>query len=221
MNAERIVEQARKHGVRLAVFDGIIKASPPNTLPDDLKAAIREHALEVKAILATRRSRPGDPDPELAAAVAAVERAFPGARLVEVKHGERPPAPCRWCRGRQFWRKADGPWVCQTCHPPVENPVERYTLPGVDPATWSRTVTPNSRHPLIPDVVREKIAAIEGEARNLGWPPELLWNANFWDAPRGLAAVLDANDEIAEVTAEYISILKVKRDLLKFRRHAA
>jgi hypothetical protein len=135
--------------------------------------------------------------------------------------GDRPAEACRWCRGRKFWRKAGGPWVCQTCHPPVENPAERYTLPGVDPATWSRTVTPNSRHPLIPDVVREKIAAIEPTARNLGWPPELLWNANFWDAPRGLAAVLDANDEIAEVTADYISILKVKHDILRFRRHAA
>jgi ribosomal protein L37AE/L43A len=139
MNAERIVEQARKLGVRLAVFDGIIKASPPNTLPDDLKAAIREHAPEVKAILATRRSRPGDPDPELAAAVAAVERAFPGARLVEVRHGERPTEPCRWCRGRKFWRKSCGPWVCERCHPPVENPSERCTVPDIEGAELSQS----------------------------------------------------------------------------------
>jgi hypothetical protein len=193
MVAGEIIEQAKKLGVRLAVFGGIIKASPPNTLPPELKAAIREHAPEVKALLATRQSRPGD----------------------------RPAEARRWCRGRRFWRKPGGPWVCERCHPPITDPAERCTLPGVDPATWSRTVTPNSRHPLIPDVVREKIAAIEPTARNLGWPPELLWNANFWDAPRGLAAVLDANDEIAEVTAEYIAILKVKRDLLRFRRHAA
>jgi ribosomal protein L37AE/L43A len=191
--AAEIIRQAKRHGVRLAVFDGIIKASPPNTLPDDLKAAIREHAPEVKALLATRPARSDD----------------------------RPAEACRWCRGREFWRKADGPWTCQTCHPPVDTPAERCTLPGVESASWIRNVTPNSRAPLIPDAVREKIAAIEGDARNLGWPPELLWNANFWDSPRGLAAVLDADDEIAEVTAEYISILKVKRDLLKFRRHAA
>jgi hypothetical protein len=98
---------------------------------------------------------------------------------------------------------------------------ERLTLPGADPATWTRAVTPNSRAPLIPDAIREKIAAIEPTARNLGWPPELLWNASFWDAPRGLAAVLDVDDEIVEVAAEYISILKIKRDLLKFRRTAA
>lgn len=139
MNVERIVEQARKHGVRLAVFDGIIKASPPNTLPPELKAAIREHAPEVRAILATRRSQPGDdPDPELAAAVAAVERAFPGARLVEVKHGERPTAPCRWCHGREFWRKSDGPWVCERCHPPVDTPAERCTLPDIEGAELSQ-----------------------------------------------------------------------------------
>jgi hypothetical protein len=191
--AVEIIRQAKKRGVRLAVFDGIIKASPPNTLPDDLKAAIRQHAPEVKALLAARPAR----------------------------SDERPTAPCRWCRGRAFWRKSDGPWVCERCHPPVENPSERYTLPGIEPATWSRAVTPNSRHPLIPDVVREKIAAIEPAARNLGWPPELLWSSGFWDSPRGLAAVLDVDDEIVEVAAGYIAILKVKRDLLKFRRTAA
>jgi hypothetical protein len=37
----------------------------------------------------------------------------------------------------------------------------------------------------------------------------------------GLAAVLDPQDEIAEVTADYIAILKTKRGLLKFRRNAA
>ena len=156
MVAVEIIRQAAKLGVRLAVFDGIIKASPPNTLPPELKAAIREHAPEVKALLTTRRTRS-----------------------------------------------------------------ERLTLPGVDPATWIRTVTPNSRAPLIPDAIREKIAAIEPTARNLGWPPELLWNANFWDSPRGLAAVLDVDDEIVEVAADYIAILKIKRDLLKFRRTAA
>jgi len=156
MVAVEIIRQAAKLGVRLAVFDGIIKASPPNTLPPELKAAIREHAPEVRALLPTRRTRS-----------------------------------------------------------------ERLTLPGADPATWTRAVTPNSRAPLIPDAIREKIAAIEPTARNLGWPPELLWNASFWDSPRGLAAVLDVDDEIVEVAADYIAILKVKRDLLKFRRTAA
>jgi len=154
--AVEIIRQAAKLGVRLAVFDGIINASPPNVLPPELKAAIREHAPEVKALLTTRSTRS-----------------------------------------------------------------ERLTLPGADPAIWTRSVTPNSRAPLIPDAIREKIAAIEPIARNLGWPPELLWNASFWDSPRGLAAVLDVDDEIVEVTADYISILKIKRDLLKFRRTAA
>jgi ribosomal protein L37AE/L43A len=93
------------------------------------------------------------------------------SQTAKTRPGDRPAEACRWCRGREFWRKTDGPWVCERCHPPVADPSERFTLPGVETATWSRTVTPNSRHPLIPDAVREKIAAIEGEARNLGWPP--------------------------------------------------
>jgi len=82
-------------------------------------------------------------------------------------------------------------------------------------------VPPDSRSPIIPLEVRSKIEAIEAEARAKGWPPELLWNAGFWDTPRGLAAVLDPEDEIDQVTPEYISILKIRRDLLRFRRHAA
>lgn len=79
----------------------------------------------------------------------------------------------------------------------------------------------DSRHPLIAPEVRAKIEAIESIARAKDWPPELLWNANFWDRPRGLAAVLDAEDEIGEVTVDYITILRLKRDVLRFqRRHA-
>jgi len=82
-------------------------------------------------------------------------------------------------------------------------------------------ITPDSRHPLIADAIRAKIEAIETEARRLGWPAELLWNAGFWDRPRGLAAVLDAHDEITDVRPDYIEILRTKRDLLRFCRHAA
>jgi hypothetical protein len=88
-------------------------------------------------------------------------------------------------------------------------------------ATWTRSLTPDSRHPLIPPEVRAKIESIEAEARAKGWPAELLWNGGFWDSPRGLAAVLDREDEIAEVTADCIAILRTKRDVLRFRRHAA
>jgi hypothetical protein len=82
-----------------------------------------------------------------------------------------------------------------------------------------RSRVPNSRNPLIPPEVRAKIEAIELHARSKGWPVELLYNANFWDWPRGLAALLDAADEIGEVTCDYIEILKVRPDVLRFRRH--
>src|SRR5262249_9037478 len=71
-----------------------------------------------------------------------------------------------------------------------------------------REIAPDSRHPLIADAVRAKIETIEAQAGAAGWPAEILWNAGFWDMPRGLAAVLDAEDEIGEVTPEYIEIWK-------------
>ena len=92
-------------------------------------------------------------------------------------------------------------------------------LPAEHRAAWTQSVTPDARHPTIPPEVRAKIETIEMEARLLGWPAELLWNAEFWDCPRGIAALLDADDEIAEVTPDYIGILKTRRDLLRFRRY--
>jgi len=80
------------------------------------------------------------------------------------------------------------------------------------------SVTPNSRNPLIPDAVRTIIETIEGEARGLGWPPEILWGSAFWGSPRGLASVLDAGDEITEVTTDYIGITKSERSRLRFQR---
>jgi hypothetical protein len=79
-------------------------------------------------------------------------------------------------------------------------------------------VTPDSRNPLVAPEIRCKIERIETEARAKGWPAELLWNADFWDRPRGLAALLDADDEIAEVTPDYISIFKTRHYMLRFPR---
>jgi len=84
-----------------------------------------------------------------------------------------------------------------------------------------QAVMPDSRHPLVAPEVRAKIEAIEAEARAKGWPAELLWNGSFWDRPRGLAAILEAGDEIVEVTADGITILKLQRDMQTFRRHTA
>jgi hypothetical protein len=89
---------------------------------------------------------------------------------------------------------------------------------GDRPPSPTRDVVPGSRQPLIPDAIRAKIEAIEGDARAKGWPAELLWNNAFWDLPRGLAAMLEPDDEIADVTREVIEIVRMRRDVLRFRR---
>ena len=80
---------------------------------------------------------------------------------------------------------------------------------------------PDFRQPLIPDAIPAKIQAIEAEARAKGWPAELLWNNAYWDLPRGLATLLDPDDEIAEVTPDCIVNLKCRRDIQRFRRHVS
>jgi len=39
--------------------------------------------------------------------------------------------------------------------------------------------------------------------------------------PRGLASVLDPDDEIADVTPDVIQIVRMRRDILRFRRSNA
>jgi hypothetical protein len=90
-----------------------------------------------------------------------------------------------------------------------------------DAATWRHSVTPNSRNPIVPSAIRGIIEGIEAEARAKGWPAELLWNADFWDSPRGLAAVLDEEDVIAEVGPDHIAILKTEHNVLRFQRRAS
>jgi hypothetical protein len=109
----------------------------------------------------------------------------------------------------------------QPDHEPDQNPgAKAANPPGADPIQ-SHSVASDSRHPLIPREVRGKIERIEAQARALGWPPELLWNgSHYWDLPRGLAAVLDVSDEILEVTADAITILKCRRDRQRFQRYA-
>jgi hypothetical protein len=46
--------------------------------------------------------------------------------------------------------------------------------------------------------------------RAKGWDQARLWSLKFWDQARGLTAVLEPDDEIAEVTANYIAILKTQ-----------
>lgn len=146
-------------------------------------------------------------------------RAHKAALLALLTRPETPAESCPCCHGRAFWRTS-GPWVCERCHPPISEPAERFALPG--PAPSVSAVAPNSRQPLIPPSVRTKIAAVELEARAKGWPPELLWSGGFWgSSPRGLASVIDPEDEIAEITPDYIAIVKCRRDLLRFRRYAA
>ena len=96
-----------------------------------------------------------------------------------------------------------------------QKPALLALLPG------NHFITRNSRNPLIDPEIRAKIEAIETDARTKGWPAELLWNNAFWDQPRGLAAVLEENDQIVEVTSASIKILKVKRDVLIFHRHVS
>jgi len=84
-----------------------------------------------------------------------------------------------------------------------------------------RCVTSNSRNPIIEPEICAKIEAIEADARAKGWPAELLWNNSFWDYPRGLAAALNEEDEIVEVTGDAITILKSRRHLQPFLRRVA
>jgi len=59
-----------------------------------------------------------------------------------------------------------------------------------------------------PDIAA-KLERVEAEALRLGWTRDRLWNADFWRPwPRGLASVLEAGDQVTEITCDFITIRK-------------
>jgi ribosomal protein L37AE/L43A len=159
---------------------------PPHNAPELVEPRKKpDHKADHKADQAAQL-RPGNaPDPELAAAIAAIKRAFPGARPVEVRHGDRPAEACRWCRGRKFWRKSGGPWVCERCHPPVDTPAERTTLPGVEGAELSQSkVVEATFRPTVELVYPQPGPAIRPTKPEFPRCPECDV-ARYWIAPTG------------------------------------
>jgi hypothetical protein len=71
-----------------------------------------------------------------------------------------------------------------------------------------------------PPAISAKIAAIEPQARRLGWQPAQLLNPNLDDSgrPQGLAAVLELSDAIVHVSRTHITVKKNAYHLLKFPR---
>lgn len=69
--------------------------------------------------------------------------------------------------------------------------------------------SPSKINPL----VEAKIRARELGALALGWTPEELWEPNFWNIGlggnrRGLASCMRPDQEIGEITAEYIEVYR-------------
>jgi len=142
--------------------------------------------------------------------------------LIDGKLKVAPPGKLPTDLKDQLCQRADEIKILLMGQSDAANPFENVRRGESDrPALPTHGVAPDSRHLFIADAIRVKIEAIEAEARAKGWPAELLWNNAFWDLPRGLAAVLDPNDEIAEVTPEIIEIVRMRHDVLRFRRHGA
>lgn len=78
------------------------------------------------------------------------------------------------------------------------------------------------REPHVDIRILNEIRRIAGQASALGWPWERLWNHRYWHHtgrhPRSLVAVMEPGDEIVEVGADAITILRQRRDLLRFMR---
>ena len=68
----------------------------------------------------------------------------------------------------------------------------------------------------IDPIVIDKIRAREAEALALGWKNEELWETRFWNiTPEGnrpgLASGLRSNQEIGEITSQYIEIFRMDK----------
>jgi hypothetical protein len=122
MTAQEVLAQVRERGVALAVIDGRLKAAPPGLLPADLKAAIRDRAAEIKALLPITQER--NRWPVRFRAPMPLRRC--GALVCRTCHVHS-PSPHREgcafpqfdpCRSRWFWLSPHGAIKCIACAAP-------------------------------------------------------------------------------------------------------
>jgi hypothetical protein len=88
-----------------------------------------------------------------------------------------------------------------------DGPSSRLALDHADKGSAIRTWEPEAAQ--IHPAIAAELDRIEAEALRLGWTRDRLWNAHFWRPwPRGLASVLEAGDQITEITSDFITIRK-------------
>ncbi|SRR5216684_3119226 len=95
MNIAEIFAAVEAVGARLVVIDGKLKATPRGALPVDLKAAILERIVEIKARLMTK------PAAGLSGGNTIIEMAFGPAPAARVAAPEMPECPV--CGASRFW----------------------------------------------------------------------------------------------------------------------
>jgi hypothetical protein len=213
VTAEVIIADLGQRGIRLTPAGDGIAVEPASRLTDADRQAIRAHKVELLTLLRVQAGANGGKGHDGACCRC-------GYRVYDAERVFCPACGAELAKAHSIARlDAER---CNTGGADTKAGERADELPAApQPNTPARVIVPDSRHPLIAPEVRAKIEAVEAEARRLGWPPELLWSSGFWDSPRGLTAVLDTADEIVEVTQDHIAILKIKRDLLRFRRHVA
>ena len=111
MSAAALLARVRALGVRVRLSGNNIALRPIAAVPEDLKAAIKAHKLELLALL---REDEGPLDPFLASG------RLPPA-WVGTEHVPVPGSVCGCCRGTRWWSERDQPkgWRCYDCHPPA------------------------------------------------------------------------------------------------------
>jgi hypothetical protein len=127
MTAADLMAQLQSRGVRFQVERGTLQVAPRAALTEKDRTAIREHLIEVKAlVLAAADSdmhRAGD---VLAGAVVVYSGPLawpPEGATVPLARGRidpfaaaAPTVPCPSCRVTS-WHRAGSGWACVTCHP--------------------------------------------------------------------------------------------------------
>jgi hypothetical protein len=128
VTAQNLLINLRARGLRLKHVGAALHVAPRTALTDADREALREHRMELVALLQT------ETDPE----VTAVIDVFPGARVISTKFSvvwppeggwvpssaraidpyaaTAPTVPCPGC-GAMMWGLAGSGWCCRRCHP--------------------------------------------------------------------------------------------------------
>lgn len=92
----------------------------------------------------------------------------------------------------------------------AQKPAKNHSLRPVCEPLSAKTARPEPARRT--KTAAEKVRAVETEAVRLGWRTDALWQTTGLSSERGLVTLIHPDQEITEVTGEYVRLTRTRAD---------